>query len=113
MFKFVTIYRRVEDEEQVEAFFAQTHLPLAEQLPGLRKTVVSRITGKPGGESRYYLMYELYFATSADCYHALQSNAGLLMSHALKAWSEAKLITWFYADVWEEEIVYSRNVEGK
>ena len=63
MFKFVTIYRRVDDDNALEMFFSSTHLPLAEQLPGLLKSEVSRISGKPGGPSRYHLMYELYFET--------------------------------------------------
>ena len=48
MFKFVTIYRRVDDDSALESFFSSTHLPLAEQLPGLLKSEVSRVSGRPG-----------------------------------------------------------------
>ena len=51
MFKFVTIYRRVDDMVALEEFFSGTHLPLAEQLPGLLRSEVGRIRGKPGGNS--------------------------------------------------------------
>lgn len=102
MFKFVTIYRRVDDENALETFFSSTHLPLAEKLPGLLKSEVSRVSGKPGGASRYHLMYELYFETHQHFFQALASEAGNEMMAALKEWSDAKLITWFYCDSFEE-----------
>jgi uncharacterized protein (TIGR02118 family) len=102
VFKFVTIYRRVDDEVALETFFSTTHLPLSEQLPGLLKSEVSRINGKPGGESRFHLMYELYFETPQVFFHALGSDAGRKLMAALKDWTDARLITWFYTDSFEE-----------
>ena len=107
MFKFVTIYRRVDDEMAVEDFFSQTHLPLAEQLPGLRKSEVSRIKGKPGGQSRFMLMYELYFDDESAYQAALLTETGATLTQALKPWGDAKIITWFYADSFEEEAHHS------
>lgn len=101
-FKVVTLYRRVDDEQALEAFFSRTHLPLGEQLPGLAKSEVSRIGGKPGGESRFHLMYELYF-DSRDAYRrALESEPGVALLQALAPWEEARIITWFYATSYEE-----------
>jgi uncharacterized protein (TIGR02118 family) len=102
MFKFVTIYRQVDDEVQLEQFFSATHLPLAEQLPGLRKSEVSRVTGKPGGQSRFYLMYELYFDSADAFYDTLRSKPGMHLMAALRPWGEARLIDWFYADSFAE-----------
>ena len=102
MFKFVTIYRRVDDDDALENFFSSTHLPLAEQLPGLLKSEVSRVVGKPGGESRFHLMYELYFISQAVFYQALESEAGQQLMSELKRWGDASLITWFYSQSWEE-----------
>lgn len=103
MFKFVTVYRRVDDEDALEAFFSSVHLPLAEQLPGLVKSEVSRVTGKPGGESRFHLMYELYFESQDVYYRALGSDPGIKLMAELKRWSDASLITWFYSQSFEEE----------
>jgi len=103
VFKFVTIYRIVDDEMALEEFFSGTHLPLAEQLPGLYKTEVSRITGKPGGASRFHLMYELYFATEQDFEAALISAPGTELMLALKPWADAKIISWFYSHSFSEE----------
>ena len=102
-FKFVTIYRRVDDQEALETFFSGTHLRLAEQLPGLVKSEVSRIGGKPGGESRYHLMYELYFDSQAAYLKAIASEPGQKLVQALTPWGEARIITWFYAESFEEE----------
>jgi uncharacterized protein (TIGR02118 family) len=102
VFKFVTIYRRVDDEAALEAFFSGTHLQLAEQLPNLLRTELARISGKPGGESRFHLMYELYFDSQQSFYEALASNPGQELMAELKEWADASLITLFYADSWEE-----------
>lgn len=102
MFKFVTIYRRVDDMVALEEFFSGTHLPLAEQLPGLLRSEVGRIRGKPGGNSRFHLMYELYFASEEAFLRALASEPGIALLAALKPWGEARLITWFYAESFAE-----------
>ena len=105
LFKFVTIYRRVDAPDTLETFFSQTHLPLAEQLPGLIRSEVSRVTHKPGGESRFHLMYELYFAAEPDFMRALASEPGIQLMQALKPWADAHLITWFYAHAYAEDVV--------
>lgn len=113
MFKFVTMYRKVDDELALESFFAETHLQLAEQLPGLLKSEVSRVSGKPGGQSRFHLVYELYFATPEDFYRALASEPGRYLMAALTEWAEAKLITWYYADCFEETAAVKDGVTYK
>lgn len=105
MYKFVTIYRRVDDEAALEEFFSQTHLPLAEQLPGLLRREVSRISHKPGGESRYHLMFELYFDSRISFEAAMATPIGVQLVAALTPWAEAKIITWFFADSFLEDMV--------
>jgi uncharacterized protein (TIGR02118 family) len=104
VFQFTTVYYRVDDEEKLESFFSTVHLPLAEQLPGLVKSEVSRITGRPGGESRFHLSYSLYFATEQSFQLSMVTEAGLSLIKALKPWEEARLIAWFYADSFEEYV---------
>lgn len=108
MFQFTTLYYRVDDEEALEDFFSSTHLQLAEQLPGLVKSEVSRVTGQPGGESRFHLVYSLYFATEESFYRSLASEPGVKLMQALKPWSDARLIVWYYAEAFEE-VVKSRS----
>lgn len=104
MYKFVNIYRRVDDEAALEAFFSQTHLPLAEQLPGLVRREVSRVSHKPGGESRYHLMFELYFHSRISFEAAMATPIGVQLVAALTPWAEAKIITWFFADSFLEDM---------
>ncbi|MFN2136725.1 MAG: EthD family reductase [Candidatus Promineifilaceae bacterium] len=108
MFKFTTLYYRVDDEDKLEAFFSKTHLPLAEQLPALVKSEVSRIKGKPGGESRFHMAYSLYFATEESYQLSMLSDVGVKLVQALLPWEEARLITWYYADVFEEIVKDAR-----
>lgn len=102
MFKFTTLYRKVDDEQKLEDFFSGTHLPLAEQLPHLRKREISRIVRKPGGQSRFYLMVELYFESEATFQQAIVSETGARLLQALTPWAEARLITWFFAESFAE-----------
>lgn len=102
MYKFVTIYRKVDDEAKLETFFSGTHLPLAEALPNLRRREVSRISRKPGGQSRYHLMLELYFEDEMAFQTAVVSETGVQLIQALKPWAEANIITWFFAESFAE-----------
>ncbi len=104
MFQFTTIYYRVDDENILEDFFSNTHLQLAEQLPGLVKSELNRVLGQPGGESRFHMAYSLYFSTESSFYLSLASDPGMEMMKALKPWAEAKLITWYFADSFEEVV---------
>lgn len=104
MYKFVTLYRRVDDEQLLEDFFNQTHLPLAEKLPGLVQREVSRVSHKPGGESRFHLMFELYFQDKVAFETAIATPTGVQLIGALLPWAEAKIITWFFSDSFVEEM---------
>ena len=113
MFKFVTIYRKVDDEEALNTFFSRTHLPLAERLPGLIKSEVVHIMAKPGGASRFYKLYALYFESQESFERAIASEAGLLLLKALKPWDEAKIITWFYGTSYQDTAQPPPREEGE
>jgi uncharacterized protein (TIGR02118 family) len=102
MFKFVVLYYRVDDENALEEFYANTHRALLEQLPGLRRLEVSRITSQPFGKSRFHLMVEAYFDSEAAMREGLVSQPGLEMMDALRPWADERLIAWYYADSFSE-----------
>ncbi len=104
MYKFTTLYRQVDDLELLDSFFSNVHLQLAEQLPGLIKTEVSRVLGKPAGESRYYLTYELYFESKTAFEDAMKSKPGVQLMINLTPWAQKRLVTWFYAESFEGEM---------
>ena len=103
MVKLVTLYRRVDDEERLEAFFTGVHLPLAETLTGLRASEVIRIEGKPNGQSRFHLSYALTFDSRDALLAALASPAGVHLLQTLAPWIEAGVITWYFGDAWADE----------
>ncbi len=110
MYKFVCIYRQVDDLDALDTFFSGTHLQLAEKLPHLIRTELNNVSGKPGGKSRFYRMYSLYFGSQMMLENALRSEIGQQLMAALKPWADAKLIRWFYADVFENELLMQKEV---
>lgn len=100
MYKWVALYRRVEDEGALEQFFSQQHLPLAEKLPGLLQSQLCRIDGKPGGQSRFHLSYELFFASQEALIGAIATAEGMALLEALRPWVDAQVINWYYGSVW-------------
>ena len=104
MFKFTTIYHKVDDTETLEEFFSGTHLPLAEALPNLVKRELSRIVRKPGGRSRFHLMFELYFESETDFEAAIATETGIQLIQALTPWAEARIITWYFSESFEEDV---------
>jgi len=107
MFKLVTLYRRVDDEAKLEEFFANTHLQLAEQLPGLLKSELSRVSGTPDGNSRFHITYELYFDDVKAFEDSVTGEVGRELIAALRPWREAGIITWYYSEAWEETFLLS------
>ena len=65
---------------------------------------VSRISHKPGGDSRFHLMFELYFHSKISFEAAMKTPEGIALIEALMPWAEAKIITWFFADSFMEDM---------
>ena len=76
MVKLVALYRKPVDVEAFETHYRDIHAPLARKMPGLKKLEVSRFTGSPGGEPKFYMMAELYFDTKDEMMAALNSEEG-------------------------------------
>jgi uncharacterized protein (TIGR02118 family) len=62
--KLVALYKHPPDLAAFDEAYFHTHLPLLEKVPGLKKTVITRINRSLMGEG-YYLMAEMFFG-SAD-----------------------------------------------
>lgn len=61
MFKMVALFRKPENTEEFDKYYFETHIPLTEKIPGLRKVEITKFTGSPMGESPYYLMCEMFY----------------------------------------------------
>lgn len=53
--KLIALYRRPEDPEGFDRNYFNAHLPLIAQVPGLRKTTITRLTRTIMGEDFYML----------------------------------------------------------
>ena len=75
--KIVTLYGPPTDPVAFERHYAETHVPLAHQLPGLQRVETALILGTAqGGLAPYYRIAELWFANIAQLQAAAASAAG-------------------------------------
>jgi len=70
MVKLIALYKQPEDKVKFDEHYFNTHVPITAKIPGLRKMKVTKMVGSPmGGESKYYLMCEMYY-DSMDAFKA-------------------------------------------
>lgn len=106
MVKLVALYKKPANVQDFDDQYFNTHLPLANKMPGLRKVEVARITGTPAGESEYHLMAELYFDSKEDMQAAMSSPEGRASTKNLMSF--AKDVSFFmFADI--EKVPASAN----
>lgn len=60
MAKLIALYKHPEDPAAFDKAYFDTHLPLVAKVPGIQKTVISRVTRSIAGEG-FYLMAEMHF----------------------------------------------------
>ncbi len=68
----LALYKKPADPAAFDAYYANTHTPLAKQLPGL----VSYTIGRGGENDPYYLVAILTFESPAALGAAMQSEIG-------------------------------------
>ena len=100
MIKFTALYRKPEDAETFEQHYFGIHIPLIKQIPGLQKIEITRVTGAPMGESRYYLMAEMYYTTMDAMNAANASPQGRAAAKDLMSFA-ADVVTLFYGEITE------------
>jgi uncharacterized protein (TIGR02118 family) len=77
MVKVVVLYGPPSDTAAFEEHYANTHLPLAAKMPGVKRFEASRIVGTPdGSEPPYYRMAEVCFDTTQDMQASMSSEEG-------------------------------------
>ncbi|WP_026693156.1 EthD family reductase [Peribacillus kribbensis] len=77
MVKLIALYKHPQNKEEFDQHYFETHAPMTSKIPGLRKMVVTRITGSPmGGEGKYYLMCEMYYDSHDALKAAMKSDEG-------------------------------------
>ena len=77
MAEVVVTYKTPKDPAAFDTYYAETHIPLAKKMPGLRKFQVSQGTvATPAGPSGVYLIAMLTFDSMAAIQAAFGSPEG-------------------------------------
>jgi uncharacterized protein (TIGR02118 family) len=77
MARLVVMYGTPKDPGAFDSYYFKTHIPIAKQIPGLRKYEVSRGTvGTPAGPSKFHLIATLHFDDMQAVQNAFASPQG-------------------------------------
>jgi uncharacterized protein (TIGR02118 family) len=77
MAEILVLYKTPKDPAAFDRYYAETHIPLAKKMPGLRKYQVSKGTvATPAGPSGIYLIATLTFDSMAAVQSAFGSAEG-------------------------------------
>lgn len=76
MVKFVALYKTPQDIAEFEKHYFDIHIPLVGKIPGLIKTELTRLSGLPGMDNKFYLMAEMYFETMDKLNEGMASPEG-------------------------------------
>jgi uncharacterized protein (TIGR02118 family) len=82
MAEVVVMYKTPKDAAAFDKYYAETHIPLAKKMPGLRKYQLSKgPVGTPAGPSAFHLIATLTF----DSMEAVQAAFGSAEGQAAAA----------------------------
>lgn len=77
MVKLVVMYGHPKDPEAFEAYYSETHLPIAAKIKGLSKVEFTKFVGTPdGGKPIHYRMAELYFESLEELQKQMATPEG-------------------------------------
>ena len=77
MVKLVVCYGAPEDPAAFDQHYADTHVPLVEKIPSLRRFEAGKVLGTPDGSSApFYYLAELWFDSPQELEAAMGSAEG-------------------------------------
>lgn len=94
---FVT-YRVPDDASAFDKSYFDGHIPLAQKIPGLIETRVSKVTNKLAGDPEFYVITELVFENLESAQAGLGSAEGKATSVDLASWGGDKLASIYLAE---------------
>jgi uncharacterized protein (TIGR02118 family) len=98
MVKLVALYTTPPDSAAFDRHYFETHLPLIERWPGLRRLEAGKVTGAVGGTAPYYAMAEMYFDDIEALRAAMRSAEGRAAGDDLQGFAKG-LVTMLYVQV--------------
>ncbi len=77
MVKLIVLYGHPVDSAAFEAYYSETHLPIASKIPGVSQIELTKFIGTPdGGNPSQYRMAELYFDSIEELQKQMASAEG-------------------------------------
>jgi uncharacterized protein (TIGR02118 family) len=90
MAQLLVLYKTPADAARFDAYYRDTHAPLAKKIPGVRTYTVSTGTvATPAGPSPYHLIAELTFDSMAALQQGLGSPEGKAAAGDLANFAQA------------------------
>ena len=74
--KIIVLFGKPTDPQLFDKQYWEEHVPMAKNMPGLRKYTVHKVAGAPRGEPAYYQVVELEFDNMDSLKNAIASQAG-------------------------------------
>ncbi len=74
--KIIVLFGKPTDPQLFDKQYWNDHIPIAKQMPGLRKYTVHKVVTAPRGEPAYYQVAELEFDNMDSLKNAISSQAG-------------------------------------
>lgn len=74
--KIIVLFGKPTDPQLFDKQYWEDHVPIAKQMPGLRKYTVHKVASAPRGEPAYYQVVELEFDNMDSLRNAVASQAG-------------------------------------
>jgi uncharacterized protein (TIGR02118 family) len=98
--KLIALYKRPDDPQAFDQAYFNTHLPLMNKVPGLRKTVITRFTRTLMGDD-IYMMAEMYFTDSSALKAGMKSPEMAAAGENLNSFA-AGLVTLLFGEEQEQ-----------
>jgi uncharacterized protein (TIGR02118 family) len=77
MVKLTVLYGLLDDPDVFEEYYANTHMPLADEIPNLQRYEAARIVATPdGSEPPHYRIFEGYFEDIEQLQSGMSSPEG-------------------------------------
>jgi len=70
------IYQRPDDPEHFKTYYAQTHIPLARQLPGLKASTYAYPAAIGPADNAPFCIFQAWFDSADAMGQAMQSDIG-------------------------------------
>jgi uncharacterized protein (TIGR02118 family) len=102
VYKLLILFKHPPDLAEFQTRWSEDFVRLAEQLPGLRRIVVSHTHGGPGGSVEYHLIHEFHFDNLAALTAALASPAGVRAGQCLMGFAR-EIATLMFAEHMEDK----------